>query len=117
MRAGENIFDDDDAVVHKHTDAQGQPGERDEIERHTGEIHQRDGEQQAEGNAERHNHRWAPIPQKYQQDQDRQHTAHQQVLQYAAHYHIDVIALIHQWSDVQAGKFRLQHLDRRADSV
>ena len=103
-----DVFDHHDGVIHQHTHAQCQTAERDHVQGDAGEIHKHHREHQADGNTQCHHQCGLEVLQEDGQHDDRQHTAPRQVGQHAAHRHLNVIALIHQRGDAQAGIFLLQ---------
>ena len=103
-----DVLDDDHRVIHQHTNAQRQAGQRDHVQRHAAEVHQHNGRQHAEGNAEGYHDGGLYVLQEEGQHDHRQQSAPDQVAQHAVHDQLDVIALIHQRGNVQAGVFLLQ---------
>ena len=103
--------------MHQHSHAQRKARQRDDVQRHICEIHQRDGTHQAERDAARHNKCGLCVLEEKDQHDDGQQAAPQQIGKDAAHHHVDVVALIHQRRDVQARVLLLQLCDGAVDAL
>ena len=70
-----DIFHHHDGIVHQHPDPDSQTRQGNHIQCHAREVHQNDGKNHAERDADRSNKRRPQIPQEHQQDHDRQDRA------------------------------------------
>ena len=96
-----DVFDDDDGVVHQHTDAQRQTGQADDVQRNAAEIHQHNGEQHAQRNADSHHQCGAHVLEEQRQHDDRQQCAADQIAQHVFDDQTDVFALVHNGDHAQ----------------
>ena len=108
----DDILHDDDAVVHQHADAEGQARERHHVEGQVGEIHQHQGKEHRERNADADDDRRPHVPQEERQHQDGQQRAEGHALDDAADDQRNILALVHQFNEVQLRIFREQLFDR-----
>ena len=90
----EDVFDHDNRVVNQHSHADRQARKRDHVQRYRAEIHQNYRENQAYRDGNRDDDRRLYVAQEEEQNYNRQNRAHEQVLEHASHYYINVVALV-----------------------
>ena len=106
-----DVLDDDDRVIHQHTDAQRQARQRHDVHVEAGEVHQSDGEQDGQRDADADHEGGLDVLQEDGQHDDGQRGAHQHTADDAVDDDGDVVALIGQDDDVKVRILGLQLLE------
>ena len=106
-----DVLDDDDRVIHQHTDTQRQARQRHDVHVEAGEVHQNDGEQDGQRDADADHEGGLDVLQEDGQHDDGQRSAHQHTADDAVDDDGDVVALIGQDDDVKVRILSLQLLE------
>ena len=106
-----DVLDDDDGVIHQHTDAQRQAGQRHDVQVHAGEVHQHHSEQDRQRDAEADDEGGLDIPQEEGQHDDGQCRTDDHAAQDALDDDGDIVALVGQNDHMQAVVLGFQLLE------
>ena len=96
-----DVLDDNDRVIHQHTDAQRKAGQRHDVQVQTGEVHQHHGKQHRQGDTDTDHQRRLDVLQEDGQHDNGQCSTHQHTGEDALDKDADVVALIGQHYNVQ----------------
>ena len=114
LAQADDVFHDDDGIVHQHADAEREAGQRHDVQREVREIHQNQRKQNRERDADADHDRRTDVPQEQCQNQNRQQCAEQHAGQNILYDQGDVGALVHHRDNVQVLVVRHPLFNRRA---
>ena len=106
-----DVLDDDDGVVHQHTNAEGQARQRHNIHIQTGEVHEHHGKQHRQRDTDADHQRGLDILEEDGQHDDGKGRTDEHTAQDAADDDADVVALVGQHDHMQAIVFLFQLLE------
>ena len=106
-----DVLDDDDGVIHQHTNAEGQARQRHNIHIQTGEVHEHHGKQHRQRDTDADHQRGLDILEEDGQHDDGKGRTDEHTAQDAADDDADVVALVGQHDHMQAIVFLFQLLE------
>ena len=113
----EDVLENHDGVVHEHAHAQGQAAQGHEVQGEAAEVHEGEGGDHGDGDARGHDGGASDVPEKDEQDQDRQQAAVGQGRSHVRDGPLDVIGRVDDGNDVDLREVPVDLLELLKDGT